>query len=291
MDLCDICKIEPAVIYVKGEGHFCLGCHNRKMAAQNGVDDAAFRYPAEASFTDKDGSLHFFHLTHMYIGSKIRWQAEEVGGDYEIVTLEEANESPQAQIGRFFQKIADTLWNRTMSEYHTPLGTVHSLEEHGNIDIRYSTEKGEVCFVIDGRQVSLEELGRMLETYEGFTLQYQIRDKSEDVVKEEELLMPLEFTKETLLTELRRAIYSYSDSRQIDDIQFVSYRRVPGLTDRICEIIDKLEYWYNHGSKEEAISCAEEMIDILNEEVETDDDMFPEYEIGLIEDFINENEI
>ena len=48
-----------------------------------------------------------------------------------------------------------------------------------------------VSFVIDGRPVSLEELGKMLASYEGWTLQYQIREKSEPIVKEEEELVPV----------------------------------------------------------------------------------------------------
>ena len=45
--------------------------------------------------------------------------------------------------------------------------------------------------MIDGNPVSLEELGEMLASYEGWTLQYQIREKSEPIVKEYEELVPV----------------------------------------------------------------------------------------------------
>ena len=160
------------------------------------------------------------------------------------------------------------------------------LKDHGNIDITFSPEKEEVSLVIDGKPISLEELGKMLETYEGFTMQYQIRDKGEDVVKEKELLVPVEFTKEALLKELKEVIYTFSEANRIDEVQFVSCERVPDLSDRIFSLIDKLKYWYKNGSREDAASCGEEMIQVL-QKVETDDDWFPEYEIGLVKKLIH----
>ncbi len=43
--------------------------------------------------------------------------------------------------------------------------------------------------VIDGKKYSPEAFCRLLETYEGWTLQYQIRDSREDRLKENEYLM------------------------------------------------------------------------------------------------------
>ena len=286
MKKCDQCGKEPALIHLEGVGDFCLSCHNKRMAELNGIDPTTFVYPRKAAFTDKDGDLHFFCLSHMFFGSMIQWKANEEGGDYEIIMYADADESPEHQVNDFYQKIADTLWNRTMSKLESPWGATNMLKDHGNIDITFSPEREEVSLVIDGKPISLEELGKMLETYEGFTMQYQIRDKGEDVVKEKELLVPVEFTKEALLKELKEVIYTFSEANRIDEVQFVSYERVPDLSDRIFSLIDKLKYWYKNGSREDAASCGEEMIQVL-QKVETDDDWFPEYEIGLVKKLIH----
>ena len=80
-------------------------------------------------------------------------------------------------------------------------------------------------------------------------------------------------------------IFSFSKSKYIDDIQFVPYKNTSSLFDYIIRVIDKLEYMWEDGRREEAEETGKEMIRIL-QAVETDDDQFPEYEISLIENII-----
>ena len=283
--LCGMCHEKPAMIHLKGEGDFCLDCHKKRMSYKLGLDDDHFEYPDEVMFTDKEGNLHSFHLSHIILGTVVRWMAFENGGEYEIIMRTSVEESFPTQISSFYRKIADTLWNKSLTETSSAWGPDRSLEDHGNIDIQYSSETDEVYFVIDGKRYSLEEFGELLEPYEGWTLQYQIREKSEDRVKEKEYMMPVELTRETLIYELKHAIYSFSDSKDIEDDQFVSYKNTGYLFDAIVKVIDKFEYYYNRVTREEAVEVGEEMIEIL-QAIETDDDSFPEVEISLIENII-----
>ena len=177
----------------------------------------------------------------MFLGNMIRWQAVESGGGYEVVMLASVGDSVVGQISRFYRKISDTLWNRTQEEGSSEWGTGEALRNHGNIDIQYSAESEEVTFVIDGKQFSLKEFGRMMESYAGWTLQYQVRDKSEERVRENEFLMPVELTRKALLSELRQAIFTFDDSKDIDHVQFVSYENTDKLFDAIVRVTDKLE--------------------------------------------------
>ena len=97
--------------------------------------------------------------------------------------------------------------------------------------------------------------------------------------------MRLHLTREALLRELRQAIFTFSDSEDIDHVQFVSYENTDKLFDVIVRVTDKLELLCSKGPLEEAVKVGEEMIGIL-EETETDDDFFPEYEISMIEGII-----
>lgn len=283
--LCDICHEKPAMIHMEGVGNFCLDCHNDRMANCFGLNNDSFKYPDEAMFTDKEGNLHSFRLSHMFFGSMIRWQAIENDGEYEINMNASAKDSLRAQISKFYRKIADTLWNKSLTEIPSAWGPIQSLEDHGNIDIQCSSSTDEVYLVIDGKRYSLEEFGKLLKSYEGWTLQYQIREKSEDRLREEEYLMPVELTRETLIYELKRAIFSFSEAKDIEDDQFVSYKNTSHLFYAIVNVIDKYEYYYNRVSLEEAVEVGEEMLEILRA-IETDDDSFPEYLISLIEDII-----
>ena len=109
--ICDTCGEKPAMIHVEGEGDFCLSCYNKRMAARYRFNKGAFAYPTEAVFTDKDGGLHFFRLSHQVLGPVIRWQAVENDGEHEIVMSASAGDPPAAHIGQFYRKIADTLWS------------------------------------------------------------------------------------------------------------------------------------------------------------------------------------
>ena len=70
----------------------------------------------------------------------IRLQAVESGGCYEVVMLASVSDSIVGQISRFYRKISDTLWNRTLEEGSSEWGTGEALRNHGNIDIQYSAE-------------------------------------------------------------------------------------------------------------------------------------------------------
>lgn len=284
IQICDCCHKQPAQIYVKGEGKYCVDCYNSTFADLYNWDNDAFQYTRDIAVTDKAGDLHYFHLSHLFFGNMVRWEAVEHGGSYEIVMRGTQITPAKVQIQEFHRKIAETLWNRTTEKNDTSLPE-YSLKDHGNIDIRYSEEENGIIFVIDGRKFSPAEFSSMLEEYEGWTIQYQIRDKGRDILKEKEMLIPVEMTKKALVSELESAIFSFSKSKYIDDIQFVSYKNTSSLFDYIIRVIDKLEYMWEDGRREEAEETGKEMIRIL-QAVETDDDQFPEYEISLIENII-----
>ena len=157
--MCDICGEKPVMIHIEGEGDFCLDCHNERMSSQFRMDKNSFNYPAEAAFTDKDGKLHFFLLTHMFLGSMIHRQAVESGGGYEVVMLASVGDSVVGQISRFYRKISDTLWNRTLEVDTSEWRTGEALKNHGNIDIEYSAETAELVLL---QVISAGNLGTVL---------------------------------------------------------------------------------------------------------------------------------
>ena len=317
---CTVCKSAPALIHIKGMGEFCRNCFRKRMAARSGPDAEEYDYPENAAFTDKDGSLHRFCLDHMFIGSRVRWDAVETGGAYEIGMYAHRDDTPADQIGRFFGKILDTLWNRTLEQTEqieqaeqtekitspakpaqpapealpgetsaNAAGGVsgraakYFLANHGNIDIHHDAEgKQAVYFVIDGKPVSLEELGEMLSIYEGWTLQYQIRERGDDRVREDEILIPVEITKKALIRELNRAIKTYNSAGQHEKNAYIPFGKVPDLELDIERVIQKLAYMCSSRSIEEAVDTGEEMISILRN-VESEEEWFPETMIELIE--------
>ena len=138
--------------------------------------------------------------------------------------------------------------------------------------------------MIDGKPFSLQELGDLLEGYEGWTMQFQMRDRTEPIVKENEFLLPVELTNEALLSELSHAIWSFSEDD--GDVPFISYKNTSNLSEAVFGIIKKLEVMAHNYPPEMTIETGKAMIALL-EAVETDDDFFPNYEIDMIGELID----
>ena len=54
-------------------------------------------------------------------------------------------------------------------------------------------------------------------------------------------VIPVALTRKALLSELRQAIFTFDDSKDIDHVQFVSYENTDKLFDAIVRVTDKLE--------------------------------------------------
>ena len=71
----------------------------------------------------------------------------------------------------------------------------------------------------------------------------------------------------------------------VSDNGFVSYKDTLVFNHGFIPISDKVDYLYESGKHEEAVSLAEKMIYMLGA-LETDDDEFPGYEISLLQDVV-----
>ncbi len=75
-----------------------------------------------------------------FFGSRIQWEAVEKDGEYSILMMSSDEVPASGQLVRFYRKINDTLDNKTISKRDFLGGKAETLEDHGNIDIRYSDE-------------------------------------------------------------------------------------------------------------------------------------------------------
>jgi len=75
-------------------------------------------------------------------------------------------------------------------------------------------------------------------------------------------------------------------STNIDDVQFVSYKRTSKLSEEIYRIIDKWELLSKMPAIDDYVDIGKDMIQILRS-METDDDTFPMDIIEVIERIIS----
>ncbi len=150
------------------------------------------------------------------------------------------------------------------------------LRERGYVQIENDS------FQIDGKRYDASELAEMLSPYEGFLLTYQIRDALGDIPDRDTYYLPVQITDDLLLEELEEVIVSAGGK-----YGFISYKDMNIFDIGFSGICDKLELYYRSNPPGIGKAAGLKLIRRL-EEVETDDDIFPEYQIGVIRELIGE---
>lgn len=280
--LCDICKKEPAQIKIIGRGHYCLKCHNETILREFGIDNT-FDYAETIVVMEPDGVMHTFKVEHVILGSIVSWDAYEQGGNYHFREISDIDANGTGSAQKFFQKIVEGVCTKSLNEHSFDTSNLayqdekcFSLRNKGTINIVQDEDRGfEIGFEIDGKRFRGKDLEKLLGVYPGFSLQYQIHDASEPILKEDEYLVPVRITKQSLIEELEDVINIYSDSG------FISYKDTLVFDDAFYKITDKLEVLVHSEKKEDAIAAGREMVRRMAH-VETDDDYFLVNNIELI---------
>ena len=285
--LCDICKQKPIRVHVTGKGDYCLDCYNSLILDEYGLEDT-FDYPETMSVMEPSGILHSFHIEHMVLGDKVSWDAYEVDGNYHFREMSDAETNGAAVAQKFFRKIVNGVCTKSLYETKHPAdnllrrdGKCIGLRQKGTINIIEDENRNyAVGFEIDGHKFRGEDLERLLGAYPGFVLQYKIQDASDPVLKEDEYLVPIYITKQSLIDEFERLLNIYGDRG------FVSYKDTMKFDEAFYKVTNKLEVLAASEKRDDAIEAGKQMIRILRQ-IETDDDDFPACNIQLIREIID----
>lgn len=104
--------------------------------------------------------------------------------------------------------------------------------------------------------------------FTGFNMVFQINDPSQELLDEDEYLVPVTITKESLVNELEIAL-AYTTTKQ-----FMSYKDVSAFYELYAQVFDKLEILKKKANPDLALASGKEMARILYE-TDSDDDCFP----------------
>ena len=85
-------------------------------------------------------------------------------------------------------------------------GITYSIKDKGVIRITEDDEVNEISFIVDGMVFTSEEFCQLFGGYNGFDIHFQIHDASDDIPGENEYLVPIKITRESLLKELESYI-------------------------------------------------------------------------------------
>jgi hypothetical protein len=174
--------LEPGdTITVVDIGERCYGCFNAEMADRLGVALAPLSLqPVE--LTDADGVPHTFQIRSMLVPTGHELEAVEstpAEGGYRFAVLGDFEADPWELFQKLYEKMRHELSVRHVQR--TTHGWQIGPEQRlvGRIEWDPATNGRTPLLVIDGHPFTWEEVGRMLMTFEGFTLDGRIEDTVE----------------------------------------------------------------------------------------------------------------
>ncbi|WP_088007069.1 DUF7686 domain-containing protein [Indiicoccus explosivorum] len=187
MASCQVCESEEPYIHF-GEEHLCLNCFNGKMTEELGVE--AESYPEEVVLRDGEGKSHRFRLRKRLDPIGIIMEAEELtAGGYQFTLHGELGADQGELLLQLIAKTERGMREKYVKQGRFPKGQPYSTLQNDRLAGRIEwnpSEEGVPLLAVDGESYRWGEIGRMLMTYEGFTVKIETLDPSEEVIWEEE---------------------------------------------------------------------------------------------------------
>ena len=134
-------------------------------------------FPIKESVPDYTGKERKFEITKHEIGLGFIVQAEEVrknGLGYFFSAF--SPNSPYLALGRLREKMNKALATRHVIVKGKKCSPLHDTLE-GRID--WDRKNEELFFVVDGRPITLEQMGKTMEMYEGWNFSLRFIDRSD----------------------------------------------------------------------------------------------------------------
>ena len=168
-----------------GYRDLCNRCFNQEVAAAGGIDFSHVQFePLEVP--DAAGQTHRFNFEVRLLGDQVALEAIEIirgdPGGYEFQVLGDAAADLFELMGQMVPRIRRLLAQQHLnSDPHMPgLHIADSLvrgriawdaREHGLLPM----------LVIDGQEISWEQFGRMVMSFEGWQFRFEIKDRSDEI--------------------------------------------------------------------------------------------------------------
>jgi hypothetical protein len=187
---CDTCGTEistyDGIYFSEGNTRrfLCTRCYNEAISEAFGLDFEHLSFDP-IILADKDGENHTFHFQTRLFGDKVHIQALERRDNatkgYEFSTHGNAEDD----LFDLFTKLVERI-RRQLKQKHIESGDLSRYRitdkdiVRGHITWDDDTVGEVPCLVIDGKELSWHEFGRMLMSYEGFHFKLEIFEGDEE---------------------------------------------------------------------------------------------------------------
>jgi hypothetical protein len=166
-----------------GYRDLCGRCVNADIARRCGVEDFEHVSLAPVAMADRSGTMHEFHFRTSLFGDIVSIEAFELKSGhpagYQFQIVGDPEDERFALMARLIERM-----RRSLSvSYRSDDGDGLQIADRtvcGRIDCDLDQPLRTPQVVIDGREISWEDFGRMLMTFEGWQFKLQVFDRSEE---------------------------------------------------------------------------------------------------------------
>ncbi len=163
----------------------CTQCFNAAVALRSGVESFENIRLEPIGITDCAGELHQFHFQTRLLGNMVTIDGFElVDGNpdgYTFQIIGDPEDDLFVLLGKLVQKIRKTLSVKYLEDDAHHGLRIKDMEVRGRIESDYSDADRVPVMVIDGREISWDEFGRMLMMFEGWQFRMEICDRSDEL--------------------------------------------------------------------------------------------------------------
>ena len=189
---CDACRqptlAHDVVNYGSMEGGYrqlCGRCFNEAAASRLGLQGFEHVSFEPVSMVDARGAKHEFQFRTRLFGPGMAIDALELRNGcpagYRFQVIGEAQDDALALLGRLISKMRRALALTHLDDSDHGPHVNDRLILRGTVDSDPDEEHRVPMVVIDGREISWDELGRMVATLEGWQFKLEFRDLSEEI--------------------------------------------------------------------------------------------------------------
>lgn len=167
-----------------GRRDLCSRCFNEEVARSGELDFQHIEFQA-VEMRDAGGELHEFHFRLHLLGDRVSLDAVELRegkpGGYEFQVIDEAEADLFALMGPLMERMRRALALQHL-KHEKPFGwVIENMLVRGRISWDEEEDGRMPLLVIDGREVTWEQFGRILTGFEGWQFKLEIRDRSEEI--------------------------------------------------------------------------------------------------------------
>jgi hypothetical protein len=168
----------------KGYRELCGQCFNSEAAELGGLEEFEHLNFEPVRIEDRSGKSHEFHFRTRLFGPGVAIDALEIRGGqpagYQFQIIGDPEEDLLALLGRLIDKM-----RRALSIKHVEDGEyglqIADREVRARIEWDEAEDGRVPLVVVDGREITWDQFGRMLMSFEGWQFKLEIRDKSEEL--------------------------------------------------------------------------------------------------------------